>query len=93
MVYDHMVKANGQYYDAGEDVPEVEDAVGSEGSPPFFDENVTPETRGNAPCTKSDIQRMNKAELLEMAKSAGVENAGEMTRAELAEYMLSIYGL
>lgn len=43
--------------------------------------------------TKSDIQRMSKAELLEVAKNTGVEGADDMTRAELAEYMLRVFSL
>lgn len=92
MVYDHMVKANGRYYQAGEDVPEI-DAAEGQNSPPFSDYDITLEAQEDRPYTKSDIQRMSKAELLEMAKNTGIEGADGMTRAELAEYMLSALGL
>lgn len=90
MVYDHMVKVNGQYYPAGENVPEVEDMEGDENSLPFSDDDVTFETRKY---TKSEIQRMNKAELQELARNTGVEGADEMTGAELKEYLLSVFNL
>lgn len=43
--------------------------------------------------TKTDINRMNKAELLEMAKNTGVEGADDMTGTELKEYLLNVFGL
>lgn len=93
MVYDHMVKVNGQYYQAGEDVPEIEDMAGDESSLPYSDDDITLETQEDKPYTKSDIQRMKKAELLEIAKNTGVEGADDMTREELADYLLNVFGL
>lgn len=43
--------------------------------------------------TKSDIQRMSKAELQELARNSGVEGADEMTGQELKEYLLNVFGL
>lgn len=93
MVYDHMVKVNGQYYQAGEDVPEIDDMAGGESSLPYSDDDITLETQEDKPYTKSDIQRMKKAELIEIARNTGVEGADDMTREELAEYLLNIFGL
>lgn len=93
MVYDHMVKVNGQYYQVGEDVPEIEDMAGDESSLPYSDNDITLETQEDKPYTKSDIQRMKKAELLEIARNTGVEGADDMTREELAEYLLNAFGL
>lgn len=93
MVYDHMVKVNGQYYQAGEDVPEIDDMAGGESSLPYSDDDITLETQEEKPYTKSDIQRMKKAELLEIARNTGVEGADDMTREELAEYLLNAFGL
>lgn len=61
---------------------------------PFSDNDI--ELEGDSAgkkYTKSEIQRMNKAELLEIAKNTGVEGADDMTRAELAEYLLNVFGL
>lgn len=93
MVYDHMVKANGKYYQTGEDVPEIKDMAESESSLPFFDDDITLETKEDRPYTKSDIQRMKKAELLEIARNTSVEGADDMTREELAEYLMNVFGL
>lgn len=61
---------------------------------PFSDKDIQlEESSAEKKYSRSDIQRMNKAELLEMAKNTGVEGADDMTRAELAEYMLSAFGL
>lgn len=93
MVYDHMVKANGKYYQAGEDVPEIDDMAENEDSLPFSDDEITLETKEDKKYTKSDIQRMNKSELQELAKNSGVEGADEMTGQELKDYLLSVFGL
>lgn len=93
MVYDHMVKVNGKYYQAGEDAPEIDDMAGNESSLPYSDDDITLETQEDKPYTKSDIQRMKKAELLEIARNTGVEGADDMTREELAEYLLNMFGL
>lgn len=93
MVYDHMVKVNGKYYQSGEDVPEITDMAENEDSLPFSDEEITLETKEDKKYTKSDIQRMNKAELQELAKTSGVESAGDMTGAELKDYLLNLFGL
>lgn len=45
------------------------------------------------PYTKTDINRMNKAELLEMAQEYEIEGADEMTGAELKETILEMLGL
>jgi hypothetical protein len=52
-----------------------------------------PEEAEEVKFTKTDINRMNKSELLERAKATGVEGAEEMTGAELKEYLLNVFGL
>lgn len=94
MVYDHMVKVNGKYYQSGEDVPEIMDMAEDENSLPFSDNDIElEENSAEKKYTKSDIQRMNKAELQELARNSGVESAEEMTGQELKEYLLSAFGL
>lgn len=92
-IYPYAVKHNGDYYEAGEDVPETDDMAGGESSLPYSDDDITLETQEDKPYTKSDIQRMKKAELLEIARNTGVEGADDMTREELAEYLLNVFGL
>lgn len=89
-VYPYAVKFDGEYYDSGEDVPEVEGMAKEETSLPFSDDDIVLETRKY---TKSEIQRMNKAELQELARNTGVEGADEMTGAELKDYLLSVFNL
>lgn len=55
-------------------------------------ENVAEEPKLKA-YTKTDIRSMNKAELQELAKSAGVDGADDMTGAELKERILDALGL
>lgn len=92
MKYDHMVKVNGKYYQAGEDIPEVKDMAVDKSIPPYSDKDIEFETKEKT-YTKTDINKMSKAELLEIAKNTGVEGADDMSRAELVEYMLSVFGL
>lgn len=93
MVYDHMVKVNGQYYQSGEDVPEIDYMAGSENSLPFYDDDITLETQEDKPYTKSDIQRMKKAELQELASENEIDGAYEMTGEELKDALIEFYGL
>ena len=93
MKYDHMVKVNGNYYQAGENVPEIEYMAVNESSLPYSDSDIEFETRENKNYTKSEINRMKTAELQEMARKTGVEGADEMTGQELKEYFISMFGL
>lgn len=94
MVYDHVVKVNGKYYQSGEDVPEIMGVEEGRNSLPFSDNDIElEEDSAVKKYTKSDIQRMNKAELLELARNTGVEGADEMTGQELKEYLLNVFGL
>ncbi len=61
---------------------------------PFSDDDITLESgEEQKKYTKTGINRMSKAELYEMAKNTGVEGVDEMSRAELAEYLISVFGL
>lgn len=60
----------------------------------FSDNEIEPEEKPQKKqYTKTDINKMSKAELLEIAKNTGVEGADEMSRAELVEYLLNIFEL
>lgn len=91
--YPYIVKYNGEWYEAGEDVPDTEDAAVDESSLPFSDDDITLETQEEKTYTKTDINRMNKAELQEMARNTGVEGVDDMTGTELKEYLFSVFGL
>ena len=59
----------------------------------FSDDDITLESEEKKKYTKTEINRMSKAELYEMAKDTGVEGVDEMSRVELAEYLISVFGL
>ena len=56
MVYDHIVKYNGKYYSAGEEVPENEEPISAEDVPEISDEDIAFETDAVAE-TKSTGKR------------------------------------
>ena len=92
MRYDHMVKVNGKYYQAGEDVPENKMAE-EETQLPFSDSDVKFESKEDKIYTKSDINRMKTAELQELARNRGIADANNMTGQELKENLLNLFGL
>lgn len=93
MVFDHLVKHNGTYYEPGEDVPievteeqteeQVDEAVDEEPLP-FPDAKVY---------TKTEINRMTTAELQNLAAEVGIENAYETSGGELKKKLIEHYGL
>lgn len=93
MVYDHMVKVNGQYYQAGEDVPEIDDMAGVKSSLPFSDDEITLETQEGKQYTKTEINRMSTAELQNLAASECIENAFETSGNELKKILAEHFGL
>ncbi len=54
---------------------------------------VSEENSAEKQYTKTDIQRMNKAELVETAKKAGIEGADGMNGTELKENLLKAFNL
>ena len=44
MIYDHIVKFNGKYYNAGEEVPEKEEPLPFDGTKGLSDEDIVLET-------------------------------------------------
>ena len=44
MIYDHIVKFNGKYYNAGEEVPEKEEPLLFNGTEGLSDEDIVLET-------------------------------------------------
>lgn len=93
MVYDHMVKAGGRYYQAGEDVPETDDAAGDENSLPFSDDDILLETKEDKRYTKTDINGMSTGELQNLAAAEGIENAFETSGSRLKEILKEHFGL
>ena len=44
MIYDHIVKFNGKYYNAGEEVPKKEESLPFDGTEGISDEDIVLET-------------------------------------------------
>lgn len=74
-----------------EEVETVNEA--EEEQPEYSDNDIVLEEDAKPTYTKTDINKMNKAELQELARNTGVEGADEMTGAELKEYLLNVFGL
>lgn len=87
MKYDHMIKKNGIYYAAGEEVPENEEMVAEENSPSFS------ETSEQKPYTKTEIQRMSVDSLRILAKEVGIENPEEISGSEIKKLLIDHFGL
>lgn len=93
MVYDHMVKVNGRYYQTGEDVPEIEDTAESYSPLPFSDNDITLKTKEDKQYTKTDINGMSTEELQNLAATEGIENAFETSGNKLKEILKQHFGL
>lgn len=104
MKFNHRVKFNGVYYEAGQNVPIEEiKAENKENTKP----QSTLETRAeevekgrNAQklitsdgYTKTEINRMSTAELKKLSKEQGIDNAEEMTGADLKKVLIEKFGL
>lgn len=93
MVFPYEVKFNGEYYEAGEDVPM--DSVAFENKngtaedvyeePPFMSEPVK--------YSKTDINKMNLSELKSIANEIGIDDVDFKAKTELKEMILSHFGL
>ena len=88
MKFGHLVKYNGQYYPAGADVP-----VGDNPVKEVVEKDVKPIVEKQPQYTKTEINRMSTSELKEVATSNGVENAEEMTGADLKKVLIEKFGL
>ena len=87
MKFGHLVKYNGQYYPAGADVPVGDNPVKE------VVEDAKPIVEKQTDYTKTEINRMSTSELKEVATSNGVENAEEMTGADLKKVLIEKFGL
>lgn len=94
MVYDHMVKVDGKYYQSGEDVPEITDMAEDKSSLPFSDNDIElEEDSAGKKYTKSEINRMSTAELQNLAAAEGIENAFETSGSKLKDILTEHFAL
>lgn len=78
MKYPYIVNKNGTWYPAGAEVPE---------------ETEPQESNQEKKYTKTEISRMNVAELKELAIEIGIENASELNGGELKKLLVEHFGL
>lgn len=78
MKYPYIVNKNGIWYPAGAEVPQ---------------EINIQEEKQEKKYTKTEISRMNVAELKELAIEIGVENASETSGSELKKILIEHFGL
>lgn len=101
MVYDHKVKHNGILYRPGEDVPigekskikEREEPVEESPSPSLSVFKEVSENTNDKKYTKTEINRMNTADLQSLASECGIENAYEKSGADLKKILIEYFGL
>lgn len=101
MKYNHMVKVNGRYYRAGEEVVDdnTKKTAVEETLPPYSDEDIVLETQTDTnnetekQYTKSEIQLMKTADLQSLAASVGIDGAEEMTGSTLKKLLTEHFGL
>lgn len=108
MKFDHRVKFNGILYEIGQDVPTEENkAVEKANTKPqavakkeavddfsqYMNEPEIKEESAGVKYTKTEINRMSTAELKEVAKLNGVNDADDMTGGELKKVLIEKFGL
>lgn len=86
MIAQNTVKVNGKWFYAGQEIDEVEKSTSD-----FSQYMNPPETESKY--TKTEINRMSTAELKVFAMEQGIENAEEMTGAELKKVLIEKFGL
>lgn len=85
MLAKNIIKMNGKWYKAGEEVPE--DTPGQEFSA------ETEQVPKEFEYKKTDINRMSTADLKELAREHGVLNVDDMTGQDLKEYFITRFNL
>lgn len=85
MLAKNIIKMNGKWYKAGEEVPE--ETPGQESSD---EETQMPEV---FKYKKTDINRMSTADLKELAREHEVSNVDDMTGQDLKEYFITRFNL
>lgn len=84
MKYPYIVKRNGVYYEAGQEVPAFAPVEQSK-------EVEQPKQKQSVAYTKTEINRMNKETLVNKAREIGVEGAEEMSGNALKDLLIEHY--
>lgn len=78
MIADHLMKVNGRWYKAGEEVSES-----------TVDKPSPEKTR----YTKTEINKMNVSELRRLAAENGVKDPEGINGTDLKSYLIAVFGL
>lgn len=84
MIAKNVMKMNGKWYKAGEEIPSAEPQ-----------KEVVDKNAGEVEInfTKTDINRMSTAELQALAIKNNIEGTNEMTGADLKKVLIEKFGL
>lgn len=94
MVYPYNVNYNGVFYPVGADVPTGETPVKVEEEKVEETKNEVVDEVKEKAITKSEINVMNKADLLNLAYKEGFDkDVREMTNGELKKALIKHFGL
>lgn len=96
MKYDHIVKFNGKYYPAGEDVPDNNAPATGEGEKPssvVLEPKTALTAESQKRYSKTDINKMTTSELQTLAAAEGVDGALDKTGGELKKELIDYFGL
>ena len=92
--YPYIVNRNGIWYPAGTEVPEGTKPIVKEKTEDDFSKHMNPPQKNKGfNYTKTEINRMSTAELKEVAKANGIENAEDITGGELKKILIEKFGL
>ena len=92
--YPYIVNKNGVWYPAGTEVPEGTKPITKDVKEDDFSKIMNPPVEDNkVSYTKTDINRMSTAELQELAKTEGIENAENITGGELKKILIEKFEL
>lgn len=92
--YPYIVNKNGIWYPAGTEVPEGTKPITEDKKEDDFSKHMNPlQENGIVEYTKTEINRMSTAELREVAKANGIDNAEDITGGELKKILIDKFEL
>lgn len=92
--YPYIVNKNGIWYPAGTEVPGGTNPITEEKKEDDFSKHMNPPKENEGfNYTKTEINRMSTAELKEVAKENGIENAEDITGGELKKILIEKFEL
>lgn len=86
MIAEYGIKYNGVWYQVGDEIEEEVDKNTSSDTSDFM-------TQPAKNYTKTEINRMSTADLQDLAKMYGIDNAEEINGSELKKILITKFGL